>query len=164
MIRKYLIIVTLLSGFLTASGRADDPVPQVRLEYLSNLVVDARLMETARFPMVIEMAAEDCTYCLLIEEEVLRPMILSGDYRNKILLRKVDIHMYDQILDFDGNKVSQRDFAQRYKVNLTPTVLFLDHKGNEVAPRMVGVPMIDFYGLYLDDSIERAREVVSGAD
>ena len=80
------------------------------------------------------MAAEDCPYCHLIEEKVLRPMIMSREYDDKILLRKINIDDSRSFQDFDGNLITNREFAKRYKVNLTPTVLFLDHTGSEIAP------------------------------
>lgn len=150
------MIRVLLSVFIFISIPVwGDSLPKV--EVVSDLAVDGKKMTAHGLPMVVEMAAEYCTYCKLIEENVLVPMIISGDYESKVLLRQVDIAETADLIDFDGNRISQSEFAQRYNVNLTPTVLFLNQKGEEVVPRMTGVPLIDYYGVYLDQSIEAAQ-------
>lgn len=121
------------------------------------MATDGLKMSAEELPMVVEMAAEYCTYCKLIEEHVLVPMILSGDYESKVLLRQVNIDESTALIDFNGEEVSQSEFARRYKVKITPTVLFLNHRGEEVVPRMTGVALIDYYGYYLDERIETAR-------
>ncbi len=155
MIRVIIIFLVLFFGSTHTAASADSQT--VRVSELNDFKSDAALMSNKRLPMVVEMAADDCPYCVQVEEYVLRPMIMSGEYSDKILLRKVYIDESTTLLDIDGDAVSQADFADRYGVNLTPTILFLDEKGREIAPRMVGVPLIDFYGIYLDQHIETAR-------
>ncbi len=147
-------VLLSLIFFLVSPAWADS-LPKVNVA--SDMSVDATKMSAEQLPMVVEMAAEFCTYCKLIEEKVLVPMILSGEYESKVLLRQVDIGETTELTDFTGEKISQSEFASRYKVYLTPTVLFLNHKGEEIAPRMTGVPLIDYYGIYLDEAIEVAR-------
>ena len=47
--------------------------------------------------------------------------------------------------------------AGRYKVHVTPTVLFVDSHGEEIAKRLVGVASLDFYGGYLDAALVQSR-------
>ncbi len=161
MIRVFLSILVFFSSYIQFSAFAENTIVEARVIEISDLQKDASLMTTYKRPMVVEMSAEDCPYCLLVEETVLRPMILSGEYKDKILLRKVNINNHQQVMDFKGKKISQSEFADYYNVHLTPTVLFLDDHGNEIAPRMVGVPSIDFYGIYLDDNINLARKLLT---
>ncbi|UCE90318.1 MAG: hypothetical protein JSW10_05755, partial [Pseudomonadota bacterium] len=48
------------------------------------------------------------------------------------------------------------EFAQRYSAFVMPTVVLVDHRGRELAPRLVGVTTPDFYGGDLDDAIDTA--------
>ncbi|MCB1756239.1 MAG: hypothetical protein KDJ38_11990 [Gammaproteobacteria bacterium] len=162
MTEKFIALSLFLISLGGITAFADNEPPAVEVTRVSDLQADAGHMTERQLPMVVEMAADGCTYCLLIEEKVLQPMILSGDYEDKALLRKLYIDDPTDIRDFDGSPISQSEFARRYKVSLTPTLLFLDHTGKEIAPRMTGVPLIDFYGLYLDGAIDQARSTLGG--
>lgn len=150
------MIRVLLSVFICISTSVwGDSLP--KLDVVTDLSTDSVKMSAEKLPMVVEMAAKHCSYCKLIEEHVLVPMIISGDYESKALIRQVDIEENTFFIDFNGETITQKGFAKRYEVNLTPTVLFLNHKGEEIAPRMTGVSLIDYYGLYLDEAIEIAQ-------
>lgn len=162
--RTFLALFILLGsvGWLTAGAGNTQPTA-IKVAEVHDLQADSGRMADMRLPMVVEMAAVGCTYCLLIEEKVLQPMIMSGEYEDKALIRKLSMDDSGDIKDFDGSTISQSEFASRYKVSLTPTLLFLDHTGKEIVPRMTGVPLIDFYGQYLDTAIDEARSVLGGS-
>jgi thioredoxin-related protein len=42
-----------------------------------------------------------------------------------------------EVTDFDGQVLSEKKFARKYRVMFTPTILFIDEKGEEVV-RMPG--------------------------
>jgi thiol-disulfide isomerase/thioredoxin len=105
-------------------------------------------------------SAEHCTYCEKLEEDFLKPMLRSGDYDDRVLIRKVKIDGFGTIRDFDGNKVDAEAFADRYKVYVTPTVVFIDGDGAQLARKRVGLSTPDFYGGYLDQSIDTALDVL----
>ena len=44
---------------------------------------------------------------------------------------------------------------------MAPTVLFFGRGGTEIAKRMVGGMLADFYGAYLDQRIATARKALS---
>ncbi|HQU14517.1 MAG: hypothetical protein B7Z66_02625 [Chromatiales bacterium 21-64-14] len=114
-----------------------------------------------RMPIVLEFAASDCRYCRILEHRVLNPMLLSKEYTGKILIRKVEIDSGATILDFQGHPLPVADLARRYGIRFTPVVVFLDSAGRELAPRLVGLSSLDFYGAYLDTAIETARKRLS---
>ena len=41
---------------------------------------------------------------------------------------------------------------------MTPTLLFVDSQGRELAERMVGVTTLEFYGGYLDQAIDASSD------
>ncbi|HBR96654.1 MAG TPA: hypothetical protein DD979_04660 [Gammaproteobacteria bacterium] len=157
----FLILCAWALGLFSAPLLADGI--RTRVQEADDLRLDARHMVRQRAPMVLEFAAEYCTYCEQIEDEVFEPMILSGDYRETIVLRKISIDGTRLLRDFSGAIVTREDFADRYRVSLTPTVLFLDAEGREIAPRMTGVPLIDFYAQYLDRHIHQARASIAAS-
>ena len=55
------------------------------------------------------------------------------------------------------------DLASRFAARVTPTLLFLDPFGAEIAPRIVGVNTIEMFGYYVDKAIETARKRLTAA-
>ena len=66
--------------------------------------------------------------------------------------------MYETLVDFDGRSMSTSEFASRYGVSLTPTLLFLNSEGEEMSEKLVGIWSEDFYGGFIDNRIDEARE------
>ncbi len=155
-IKRGLFILSAL--FLSTGFFFDDEVVEdgIQVKHASNLQQLARQASQTQRAILLEFSAESCPYCVTLEEEILKPMIRSGDYQNKILIRKLNIDQYQSVIDFNGNKVSPSELASRYKVWVTPTVVLLDSQGREIAARQVGINSIDYYGAYLDDEIEVA--------
>lgn len=164
MNRTFKFAFILLTTVITSSIAASDLYKTVQVPDISDLANDIEIMKKYKRPMIVEISADDCPYCRLIEESVLHPMILSGEYEDIVLLRKININGYSDITDFNGQQITHSDFADLYGVSLTPTVLFLDANGKEVAPRMLGVPNIDFYGAYVDINIELARKAIGAVN
>ena len=128
-----------------------------------DLQKDGILAQEKGIPVLLEFSMQGCPFCLEVEEEVLRPMIGSGLYDDKVLVRKVMIDDEDEITDFNGEKISYEDLASRYNVYVTPTLVLVHGSGKEMGLEMVGVTTIDFYGAYLNQAIEKALNKVSTA-
>ena len=140
-------LALLLLG--TAGARAE---PVADAEDLQRLGATVRAEGT---PLVLVVWAHDCPYCKVLDEQILRPLQASGELVGRAMLRKLDIDS-GSVRDFQGRSVDTWDFAEGYRALLTPTVLFLDADGNELAQRMVGINNVDFYPAYLDQAIARA--------
>ena len=51
---------------------------------------------------------------------------MTDIHDDKILIRSVSISDYDYLIDFKGRSITTAEFASRYDVSLTPTLVFLD--------------------------------------
>jgi thioredoxin-related protein len=123
-----------------------------------DLYEDGRSAERDCKPLLLEFSDTGCSYCRLLEEEVLDPTLLNRDYDRRVLMRKLLIDRHRTLRDFDGeSSVDAQQLAQRYKVRVTPTLVFVDARGQEIAERMVGVTTLDMYGGYLDLALDSAR-------
>ena len=65
------------------------------------------------------------------------------------------------IRDFGGQASTGAALATRWQARFTPTVLFLDQQCRELAGRLVGVAVPDFYGAYPDQALAEARHPLS---
>ena len=90
----------------------------------------------------------------------LASMAHNAGYKDKVIIRKVVIDDYDYLRDFEGNKVSADDFSERFSIQVTPTLVFMDHKGNPLTKKMLGYNRSDFFSVYLDEAIDKAKTLV----
>ena len=108
----------------------------------------------------LEISASDCGYCRTLEEEIIKPMLRSGDYERNVLIRKLEIDSYADVRHFSGDKVSAAQLASQYSIFVTPTLIFLDGQGREVSKRILGINSLDFFGGYVDNAlIEGHRKI-----
>lgn len=140
---------------VTTALRAETDVPIAR-----NLQADGQLAHNRQLPILLAFSAIECSYCELLEEEFLQPMLLGGEYRDKIMIRKLVLDNGSRLADFSGKPVDATLLSDRYRVYVTPTILFVDENGTELAERMVGINTPELFGGYLDDCIETARLMI----
>ena len=124
----------------------------------SDLHREGRQAEQACIPLLLEFASAECEYCTLLEEEVLNPTLLNRDYDRRVLMRKLMIDHSRKLRDFDSGPVNAAELASRYRVYVTPTLLFVDSQGRELTERMVGVTTLEFYGGYLDQAMDASSD------
>ena len=149
------LILLLLSSVIFAAANMDD-IPEVGITPLSDLQQDARVSKLQRLPILIAFTADYCHYCEVIKEEFLKPMIRSGDYTDKVLIREAEVNSYTDIKGFSGEQIGLDNLAVQYRATMTPTIILLGPEGELLAERLVGVTTVDFYGGYLDNAIDAA--------
>lgn len=148
------LVLALVSGLLWADSSVEVPVGR-------DLHADGRSAGHSGRPILLVFSARYCDYCELLEEEILRPMILGGQYEDRVIIRKLVLDSGLPVEDFDGRRRQASELSSRYRVRVTPTVLLVDGQGNEIAERLVGINTVSMYGGYLDAAIEQAREAMA---
>ena len=155
---KYLKVLAFSLLALAGPGLAAPP----QVEEGENLHADAERAARHELPILLAFAADYCDYCSQLEESFLVPMLISGDYENRILIRKVRIDSSRSLIDFDGATTDSDQLASRYGVQMVPTLVFVDARGQELTERLVGLTTLDFYGGYLEQRIDSAVGRVRG--
>lgn len=152
--KLFLHLLTTGLGLLLLSSL---PVAAVEIPVLHDLPADGQASQQKKLPIVVLFSAAHCGFCSVVKEDFLKPMLISGEYTNKALIRVIEIDSSQDLVDLDGKPISSEAFADRYGIYLTPTLTFLDGEGKELASRMVGLTTVDFYGGYLDTAIDDSR-------
>jgi len=151
-----LMLIALLGCLLsTPLARADRAI---EVRELRNLQLDAQRAERERIPILVAFFASWCEWCERVEQEFLRPMLLSGEYRHQVIIRKLETDGSHDLIGLDGQSITPGRLASRYRASLVPTLIFIDHQGNELAERMVGLTTPEMYGGYIDRAIEQSIE------
>ena len=147
----------LLMGSLVMSAANADVLTPAEVPLLHNLETAISEMNQGCRPLLLEFSAEYCEYCDLLEENILKPIRRNRDYDKRVVMRKVMLGNTTSINGFNGKPTSTDKLANRYNIMVTPTLIFVDTQGKEIAERMVGVTTLDFYGGYLDDALDLAK-------
>ncbi len=151
-----LVVAALLCiGFGAA---ADDETVPVAVD----LQADGGISEERGIPILLVFTREDCGYCELLKRAVIRPMIISGEYDERVLIREVIVDDPNDIKDFGGRTVSPFAVADRYNGLLTPTVLVVGPDGQALAERLIGISNEEMYLWYLDRALVEATGVLRG--
>jgi hypothetical protein len=64
------------------------------------------------------------------------------------------------VLDFQGRATTHDQLIKQWRISIAPTLLFFGPGGKEVAERMEGGYLPDFYGPYLDERILKGRQAL----
>ncbi len=157
MTKTRLHIVTFLLaiislGVYTAGAAKQGPTLQVT--QTTDLASVGNIARDRKLPILLVFSAHHCTYCELLEDEILKPMLLSGDYRERVLIYKVMLDEGTELHDFNGNRITADTLSQHYDVYVTPTMLFLDSDGRELSERILGINTVEMFGGLVDEAID----------
>ncbi len=157
---KALVLLFFLagSGFLTANQAAN---PATSLTAVNEEKYSAR--GGLQKPIVLYVSRTDCHFCHLLEEEILKPLLRSGEYTDKIIFRNLVLDSTEPVVDFKGKLIAPADMARILEVELTPTLLFLNSENQELLPRIVGYQRSEYYFYYLEETINNAIAVLNAA-
>jgi hypothetical protein len=119
----------------------------------ASLVDELALALKVNNPLVVMVSLEGCPFCKIARENYLGPMrvqqglpVVQIDMRNRLAIK-----------DMKGAATTQDDLIRSWGIKVAPTLLFFGRGGVEVAERMIGGYIPDFYGAYLDERLRVAR-------
>lgn len=138
-----------------AQGAAIDEISVV---HAVNLQKDAHSADEKNLPILLAFSTPWCTYCEAMEQEVLEPLLRSGDYTDKMILRKLEVTDNNQLIGFDGKRVASDRLARRYDIDVYPTLVFINAKGDEVGQRIVGISLLDYIFADIDTALAVASQ------
>lgn len=105
-------------------------------------------------PLVVMTTLTGCPYCDLVRNHHLLPLLREG----RVVAVQLDVRdRTSNLQSFGGENTTPAEQLRLWKARFTPTVLFFGPDGRELAERLVGVAVPDFYGDYLDARLAEAR-------
>ena len=117
--------------------------------------IDAAL-KTSK-PLVVLVSLDNCPFCKIAHENYLIPLMAE----RAISVIQVNTNHATPIDDAWGKRTTHEQLIRIWAIKVTPTVLFLGKNGREVAPRLEGGSMSDFYGAYLDERLRTAQAAIT---
>ena len=160
MNKTLLIGLALFFSNGQIQAKSEQPSNQahnVKQQELTNLQELATISKQNNLPMMLTFVAEWCEFCHLLGSEVLDPMALGGLYEGKYMyMRYVSIDDPEPIPGVDGKPIIKDKWADIYDAELTPTMIFIDSTGKQVAPPIVGIANIEFYTILIHKALNIA--------
>jgi hypothetical protein len=150
LVQKFIAGMSMLC---IADGAWAAPVTLPGTDSLPNALAIAL---QAKQPLVVMVSLHGCSFCKVVRENYLHPLRDVG-----LQIVQIDMRNSRAIVDFDGTSSTQDAWVRKYGIKLAPTVLFFGSQGREVAARLKGAYLPDFYGAYLDEQLLVARQTVA---
>ena len=105
--------------------------------------------------LIVMVSLDGCVFCRQARQSHLSPMARAGT-----TIVQVDMRNHQPVLDFSGQLTTHDLLTRQWKVSVTPTLLFFGPGGKEVAERMEGAYLPDFYGPYLEERMAQGRKAL----
>jgi len=144
----FVVLCLVVPVVASELGNNHSTVPLV-----DDLTVIASQSDKEKLPILLMFFAEDCEYCERLEQDIINPMIVHGDFNNRVIVRKVLIDKVDTLTNFAGEVTDSDEFANQRGIQVTPTLQFVNSQGHELVPQVVGYQGPDFFSAYLDDAL-----------
>lgn len=119
----------------------------------SSLASELAAALRASQPLVVMASLDGCPFCRIVRDTQLAPLQRQG-----LPVVQLDMGSAQSVRGFDGTPSTHEKLLREWKVGVAPTVLFFGRSGREVAERLTGASIPDFYGAYLDDRLRIARQ------
>ena len=86
---KWLIIVLLscMGSVHAAWWTKEKPAKAVTVSVATDLSVLAKQAKDRKLPILLMVSQDHCPFCSLLKSDVLNPMLLSGDYDDRVIIK-----------------------------------------------------------------------------
>lgn len=137
------------------SGAGEPQLPPV--EDLRPLLAQVR---ERRAPLLVLFSTPGCPYCLEVRRSYLAPRLAeqAASKAPTLLIREVDITSRAPLVDAQGGRTTQAEFAARFGVRVVPVVALFDARLQLLGEPLVGIDRSGFYEAYLARAIEQAQQ------
>lgn len=154
-----LFVALFVAGLLLAlAAPSAQAASSAHLPAVADLAAETRAASRRGEPLVVLVTLPNCGYCEAVRRNYLGPQAAAG----QLLARELDMSAATPIRDADGRATTARAWAREHGIRFAPTVLFLDGMGRPAAPPLRGMQP-DFYGAYLEQSLDTARAAMAAA-
>jgi thioredoxin-related protein len=126
-----------------------------------NLQLDVQQAGTDKKPIVLFFTLPNCSYCRIVRYDYFLPMLKQRAGNDQPIIREISVTGKNSVTLFDGQRVTETELADRYKVQMTPTVLFVNHEGEVVGNSILGGDHANYIALF-DKSLAEASTKMAG--
>lgn len=127
----------------------------MRFLAINNLQSVSASLKAQKKLLLLIGSSDDCAFCVQLKEEFLKPIFINQQYLDKALVRELFINRTNgSFFDFDGKEVDISVLIQRYGIIGTPTMAFLDDRGQVLHDPIFGIATPDFFFHTIENAID----------
>jgi thioredoxin-related protein len=126
-----------------------------------NLQTDAQQAVADKKPIVLFFTLPNCSYCRIVRYDYFLPLLKQRTGNDQPIIREISVIGQNRVTLFDGQRLTETELAERYKVQMTPTVLFVNHEGDVVGNSILGGDHPNYITLF-DKSLAEASTKMAG--
>ena len=126
-----------------------------------NLQTDAQQAVIDKKPIVLFFTLPNCSYCRIVRYDYFLPLLKQRTGNDQPIIREISVTGQNRVTLFDGQHLTETELAERYKVQMTPTVLFVNHEGDVVGNSIIGGDHPNYITLF-DKSLAEASTKMVG--
>jgi thioredoxin-related protein len=158
MNRRRLLLAGAGLAFGVRAG-AQPVGPEEHLPAIDDLRALLAQVRTRRAPLLVLFSTPGCPYCLEVRRNYLAPRLADAAAAPspELLIREVDITSRAPLVDAQGRRTSQAEFAARFGVRVVPVVALFDAQLQLLGEPLVGIDRSGFYEAYLARAVEQAQ-------
>ncbi len=133
--RLILLLVAAMIGSTASAAVPRDPYVYFFNETFGDFSEElTRAREEGKKGVVLFFEMDECPFCHRMKRTVLNQVEVQNYYRENFLIFPVDIEGDIDIVDFDGDEMTQKEFAvEKNRVRATPVFAYYDLDGQQVA-------------------------------
>jgi thioredoxin-related protein len=135
-------------------------IAEVKIDKVNDFQRLSAQLRQENIVLVLEFSTKNCRFCKQLEDEILKPMLISGDYNDLVSIKQIALDSDKAIKDFDGSLISGKRLAKRMNIVVAPTLVFLNADGKEVSERIIGINTPEMFSAYVDAAIDEAHQAV----
>lgn len=139
---------------VSAEANGQNRSNKTLLPFPTDLAQASRSANAAGQPLVLMVSLPGCPWCELLRRNYFLPMQSEG-----LVVYEFMINERTRTLqDFQAKRSTPAAISAALKIITTPTVLFFNAQGQEVAARIEGVASADFIGAVIDERLVISRK------
>lgn len=136
MIQKYSLytFITLLLISQVASASAPrDPYQYFFEQNLGDLTEELETaIDDGKKGIFVFFEMDECPFCHRMKKTVLNQVDIQNFFKKNFHSISIDIEGDLEMVDFEGNEMTQKKFASNNRVRATPVMAFYDLQGKQV--------------------------------
>lgn len=131
---SYLVLAFGLVFASWAQAQERDPMTHFFESNLNDYHEELqRAKDEHKKAILLFFVMDECPFCDRMKKTILNQSQVQDYFKEHFLSFVVDIEGDVQMIDFAGNEMSEKDFAQKvHRVRATPVTAFFDLEGNKI--------------------------------
>ena len=126
-----------------------------------NFQTDAQISLADKKPIVVFFTLPNCSYCRIVRNDYLLPLLKQRAGNDSPIIREISVTGQELVTNFDGRRLTEAALAERFKVQMTPTIMFINNEGEILTDSILGGDHTNYVALF-DRALEDASKKMTG--